>query len=497
MSVPAGLKEWWRAAMVPLLVWLIVVTVGTGVLLWQQESSRQAVAQRYDDGVNALGTYMTATVAELLLRERAQAEAVLTDPVVQARDFNLVVGGLGVASALLLDSQGRALQNYPATPSLIGQDLAVRYQHLRTALAGTPVVSQVVPNAARGILVVAFAVPFDTTSGRRVFSGAIPIRASPLAAYFSIALSLEGAAVQLVDTSGSIAAATDVFDITRPTLAATNSALAAALTREPDGRYRDGGEWWKYSSVAVAGTPWRLSATVREDVLFASLADNEIAGRAALAGAALVGLIVVVVVGRARVGRRDLLLSERRFRKVFDGSRVGMLLVDLQGRFLRVNPAACQIFGRSEEELAGRPIADFTYPDDLGLGAGQVRECLAGRIDGFDLDKRFMRADGQVVEAAVTTAVLRDETDRPIYFATQIIDTTERRALDRERERHQEEIARHAEELQDANTHLADVMAMLSHDVRQPLAKIVGLGGLLREEWGPFPSTPSSTTCSG
>jgi hypothetical protein len=64
------------------------------------------------------------------------------------------------------------IQNYPAKPSLIGQDLSGRYEHLRTALQGRPAVSQVVPNAARGIPVAAFAVPFETKSGRRVFSGA-------------------------------------------------------------------------------------------------------------------------------------------------------------------------------------------------------------------------------------------------------------------------------------------------------------------------------------
>ncbi|MBU2664826.1 PAS domain S-box protein [Actinoplanes bogorensis] len=482
-----GLREWWRPAVVPLGVWLLLVVVGSGVLLWQQDNSRQAVAERFDHGVGTLGDFMNGVATEVLMREQVQAQASLADPVVDARDFERAVDGFGYSNAVLLDSQGRVLQIAPSDPGKIGRDISVRYEHLRTALQGRPAVSGAVASAARNIPVVAFAVPFDTSAGRRVFSGAIPIRASPLASYFTSALSLDGARVQMVDTSGNVVATTEPFAGGSPTLADQDPALAGALTRDSGGRYQADGGWWRYSSVAVQGTPWRLSATVPEDVLFGSLHNTEIAGRAALGGAAAVGLAVVIIAGRARRNRRDLLLSERSFRKVFDGSRIGMLLADTQGRCLRVNPAASQIFGRAAEDVVGRLMSDLTHPDDADLAAGPMRDCLAGRIDGFDLDKRYLRPDGEVVEASITSAVLRDEEDRPQYFATQIIDVTERNALERASATAQAELAQRAEELQDANTHLADVMAMLSHDVRQPLAKIVGLGGLVVEEWAGLP----------
>ena len=483
MRIPRVGKVWW----LPVLVWLLLVVAGSGVLVWQQNDSRRAVAHRFDTGVAALGTYLTSVVTEQLAHERAQALASLSDPVVGADDFEQVVAGFGFPSAVLLDSRGRVLRAFPADPAAIGRDQAARYPHLRAALQGEPVVSQVYTDPALNAPVAAFAVPYETSSGRRVFSGSLPIRASPLATYFSSTLSLTGARVQLVDAGGGIVAATQTFDIDRPTLAIEDAPLAAALSRAPDGRFETDGVWQRYASRPVDGTPWQLSAAVDEGTLFASLNANKIAARAALAGAAVVGLAVVVAAGRARISRRELLLSERRFRKVFDGSRIGMLLADTQGRSLWVNPAACQIFGRTEQEVIGRLTEDFAHPDDAGLAAGPIQDCIEGHIDGFDLDKRYVRPDGRVVEASITSSVLRDEADRPQYFATQIIDTTERRALERERERNRADLARQADELRDANTHLADVMAMLSHDVRQPLSKIVGLGGLLQEEWTAIP----------
>jgi PAS domain S-box-containing protein len=141
------------------------------------------------------------------------------------------------------------------------------------------------------------------------------------------------------------------------------------------------------------------------------------------------------------------------------------------------------MFGRDEDELIGKSFAEVTHPDDGEAAAALVQECLAGQVDGFALDKRYRHVSGRTVDASITTALLRDRDGHPQYFTTQIVDVTERRALERVRREHETELAQRAEELQEANGHLADFMAMLSHDVRQPLANIVGLGELLLEDW--------------
>ncbi|MEU8817360.1 PAS domain S-box protein [Actinoplanes sp. NPDC048796] len=473
-----------RPALVPLLIWLVLVAVGTAVLSWQQYDSRQSVAQRFNLRVGLIGDFVTSYTGDLMERERVQARASLSDPVVDERDFARATAGFGYPAAVLLDSKGRALQVVPHDATIVGKDLASRYGHLWTALhEGRAAVSPVVSSVVRGLPVVAFAVPYQTTSGRRVFSGAVEIRDSPLSSYLSTALTYSGAEVQLVDGNGSVVAANGTLDGAVPTLAGKNEPLAAALRQHTKGRYQAGGRWWRYSSTPIEGTPWRLSATVPEDVLFATLTGNELAGRAGLGGAAVVGLLVVLAAGRVRRSRQHLRLSEDRFRKVFDGSRIGMTLTDTEGRYVRVNPAAAELFGRSEADLIGRRSDDITHPDDVGRAAGFIRDCLSGRIDGFDLEKRYVHADGRIIDASVTSALLRDTEGRPQYFAMQIIDTTERRALERARLADRAELAERAEQLQQVNAHLGDVMAMLSHDVRQPLTRIIGLGELLLDDW--------------
>jgi PAS domain S-box-containing protein len=468
----------------PLLIWLLLVAAATGVMLGQQRTSREAVAQRFNLRVALISDFVTSYTTDLINRERVQASTSLTDAQVSERDFTRAVAGFGYPAAVLLDSHGRALQVVPHEPALIGKDLTTRYAHLRTAVrGGRPAISPVVPSAVRAVPVAAFAVPFETRWGRRVFSGAVAIRNSPLSAYLTSALTLTGAQVQLVDGAGSIVAANRPLAGELPTLAGHNDALAGALRHHPGGRYTAGGVWWRYASTPIAGTPWRLSATVREDVMFASLAGNETAGHAALGAAAVVGLAVVVVAARARRSRRDLQLSEDRFRQMFDTSRTAMTLTNIHGRFLRVNPAACRLFGYAPDELVGSLFTDLTHPDDTTRTATLVHESLAGRIDGFALDKRYLDATGTTIEASTTTALLRDRDGQPQVFATQIIDMTEHRRLERQRQRNEAELAERAQQLQQLNTHLADFMAMLSHDLRQPLSNIVGLGELLLDDW--------------
>jgi PAS domain S-box-containing protein len=479
-----GALGYWRSAALPLLTWLLVGAAATSGLLWQQHDSRQATAQRFELRVGLMRDFVTSYTADLIQRQGVQARASLTGTTVEAAQFRQAVAGFGYPAAVLLDSRGRALQVTPSDPAVIGQDLASRYGHLRIALdRGVPAVSPVVRSAVRGEPVVAFAVPFDSMAGRRVFSGAVAIRDSPLSAYLSSALSLSGAQIQLVDSAGGIVAANRRLTAGLPTLAGENAPLAEAVRQGSGNRYRAGGQWWRYVVVPIAGTPWQLSATVSENVLYAAQAGNEIAGRAALIGAAAVGLLVVAAIARARRSRQELATSEQRFRKVFDDAAVGMTLTDTHGRLVRVNPVACQLFGRSEADLIGRHYIDLIHPDDVDRVRDHGRDWFEQGVEGIRLDHRFLHADGHVIEASITSAVLRDSDGLPTHFATHIVDMTERHALERARLANEAELAERAHQLQEANANLADFIAMLSHDVQQPLTKIVGLGELLLEDW--------------
>ena len=122
--------------------------------------------------------------------------------------------------------------------------------------------------------------------------------------------------------------------------------------------------------------------------------------------------------------------ATERFEHAFERAPIGMALVGLDGAWIKVNRALCEITGYSEGELLARSFADITHPDDLDVDRTQFAECLAGKRNAYAVEKRYVRADGQVIWIAVSTGVIHDQAGRPLHFVSQTQDVTERREFE-------------------------------------------------------------------
>ncbi len=127
------------------------------------------------------------------------------------------------------------------------------------------------------------------------------------------------------------------------------------------------------------------------------------------------------------VARRSASLreSEERFRMAFQNSAIGMALVGLDGRWLKVNDALCNIVGYPEPELLERTFQDITHPDDLQTDLHFLAQLLAGARDHYQMEKRYIHRQGQVVWIRLSVSLIRDAQDKPVHFVTQIDDITE------------------------------------------------------------------------
>ena len=127
---------------------------------------------------------------------------------------------------------------------------------------------------------------------------------------------------------------------------------------------------------------------------------------------------------RAEVALRE---SETRFREAFNSAAVGMTLVGLDGRWLLVNQALCEMVGYSDTEFRGMSFQDITHPDDLEADLAQVRRLLAGEIANFHMEKRYIHKRGHRIWILLSVGLVRDTRGNPLYFVTQVQDTTRRK----------------------------------------------------------------------
>lgn len=119
--------------------------------------------------------------------------------------------------------------------------------------------------------------------------------------------------------------------------------------------------------------------------------------------------------------------SEEKFRRAFEDVSIGMCLTEADGRLVEVNEALCTMLGYSKAELTGRTFGEITHPDDFEPSREWVRRMLAGEAASSCMEKRYLRKNGEVLWALVTTSLLRDADGAPLHFITQIQDITERK----------------------------------------------------------------------
>jgi PAS domain S-box-containing protein len=122
--------------------------------------------------------------------------------------------------------------------------------------------------------------------------------------------------------------------------------------------------------------------------------------------------------------------SEERFRTIFNQAAVGITLVALDGQFLQVNPAFCEITGYTAEELIELSFSDITHPDDVKVDWLYVRQVLAREINGYSLEKRYIHKDGSLVWVKVTASVVWDAEGQPMYALGMIEDISSRKRIE-------------------------------------------------------------------
>src|SRR5262249_53055960 len=126
-------------------------------------------------------------------------------------------------------------------------------------------------------------------------------------------------------------------------------------------------------------------------------------------------------------------MSEQLFRTTFERVVIGIAHVSPQGRWLRFNQRLCEIVGYDRAELAASTFLDITHPDDREVSALSFQRLLAGELDTYELDKRYVRKDGAPVWVHLTVSLVRTSDGAPDYTVSMVQDITESRRLEQDR----------------------------------------------------------------
>jgi two-component system cell cycle sensor histidine kinase/response regulator CckA len=160
-------------------------------------------------------------------------------------------------------------------------------------------------------------------------------------------------------------------------------------------------------------------------------------------------------------GARDALRTqEEELRLTFDIAPIGMAIVGLDGRLMRVNAALCRMLGYSAETLSTMRFREFTKPEDVERDVAQFERLVRGEIESYTLSKRYVRRDGGITHAELHASMARGSSGEPRHCVSAIEDVTERKRTE----------ARLA--LADRMTSAGTLAAGVAHEINNPLTYV-------------------------
>lgn len=168
-------------------------------------------------------------------------------------------------------------------------------------------------------------------------------------------------------------------------------------------------------------------------------------------------------------------ISEEAFRGNFENAAIGMALLDIDGKWLKINQTLCQIIGYSEEELYQLTFQEITHPDDLKADLDLVQELIDGKRSHYQMEKRYIHKKGHIVHIILAASLVRNQSNQPLYFISQIIDITQQKNAE-------QEIKALLDVTKDQNERLKNFAHIVSHNLRSHSGNISMMMDILLEE---------------
>jgi diguanylate cyclase (GGDEF)-like protein/PAS domain S-box-containing protein len=419
----------WRVGVAAVAA-MVAVAVAGGFLIASLQADRYtSLRTRFDNRQANASRFIEAYVTQVIAQEQQLAGEEFSGSDLAPGRFDEIVGFSQVNAAVLLDAGGRALAVAPARPGLLGTQVGARYAHLRSALAGTAAVSDIVASESQHEPVIGFAVPFETPTGRRVFSGDYPIAHTPLRPFVTSILStFQTSHVYLIDSTDRVISADRPADVGL-SLQNVAAPLARQMLRGRAGFFDDGRQGQHYVSGDITGTPWRLVYTLSSAELFEPFTPvQRHTPWAALAAflALGLGIVTMLVNAMARAARaRDEHTNQQ---AILDTASDAYISMDATGLVSDWNTAASRLLGWTRQEAVGQPVSTLMIPPrDRGAHTAGVHQFLTTGIEKLPRHPITVTArhrDGHEIPVELTIsrshwqrtwrfhAFMRDITDR-------------------------------------------------------------------------------------
>ncbi len=168
--------------------------------------------------------------------------------------------------------------------------------------------------------------------------------------------------------------------------------------------------------------------------------------------------------------------SKAWFRAIFEGSAIGIAILNMSGVLIETNPALDGILGYNSEELRMNGMASVIHPEDFAQNNAQIRDLMEERAVQHQSELRLVRKDGQTVWVNFKVAAIQNTEEEFKFIIMLMEDISSRKA----NEAKQTELL---QALEKTNRELDSFAYIVSHDLKAPLRAIGSLATWLSEDY--------------
>ena len=168
------------------------------------------------------------------------------------------------------------------------------------------------------------------------------------------------------------------------------------------------------------------------------------------------------------------------FEEIFNNTYNGIVILTLDGDWIKVNDSICELFGYSRNELFNMDIQNIIFRQDLGVHATKYERLIQGKISRYRVRQRYFHKDGSIIWVLISVSLIYNKDGSPGHMIWQFSDITSRKL-------NQDKLKLMLGVVREQNERLTAFADIVTHNLRSHSGNLSTIKDFLEEEFSWLP----------